>query len=1155
MVTASPASGFEPLTSQLLSTRLLDAVTRWFGTPGVAAIPPASPDGDQTAGLAALLGGWEALTEAGPARVVLFPDCAPGDLDGFFRLRLLQVLERRPPPPALSVVVLSTGISGRPLAGGFAERFRAAWPFAGCVFLTEDDDHAALTAMVGLPVWPLDEFAPAPEVIAPGADANQKIAVQMQLPLGRCGNTTLFENQIESLVGAGFLVIRVFADGVWRRGATLRSRLDAMIRENSVNAGGHVDVIAVPDGPPPRLETKDADAVWRDRLAATADCRIADEAILRAVRQAECVIANHIQCVGSAIALAPQARMLLALHEDRAVTLHHWAMLAGKGEAAAMKSAAAAARVQAQILGVPDVCCFISDSEMARLAPDCRRAVAVLPRVYTPVTPPVTMTAPARFDLLLVGSEHGLNIVSIRWFLDRVWRPFLQARSISVAIVGRAGIHATQPAYASPLLHFLGYVEDLEAIRSWCRLTVVPDTGGAGISSKLFTTLAVGHPLACTRVALRGLDPAVAEMPPAHNSADSLAADILEMLEVPERLLERQQLVRRAGAALRRVADYAQLVMAVPRRITPGIRKRQAQWDRIVGETTGSDAAPYRFALNGSFPMSGTAWDKQVLPDGWHEPERWGRWTDGGDASIHIDLAEATTEPLTLELDITPSAVGANLRISIDGTPFPLIDPVPGPNAWDIPRELSAGKTSLVVGLHVGETVCPARLGNSPDDRILGIGVGAVRLLTYRPTLCKMNMPMSLRAGAMPSRVLLTGWHAPEEWGCWTSKPTASLRLSVAEPMQAAIRLELHLALPPERPELTLSVNGMMLPAVSPVEGVNTWDLPMKATNGKTELLVLLTVSETFCAVRAGVSADDRELGIGVSSIRLIPFVSTFYEPGIPMQLGADAVRDEVLVSGWHAPEPWGVWTSQKNAVVRLMLRQPLFGPFRLEMDLTGAPVTNALTVSVNGRDLPMTIPTAGTNRWSLPPAATDDQQTLLLGLAVSETFCPAEISDSSDRRTMGVGVRQLVLHREAAAVCPIGPVIRVSSDAGDRGMLLEGWHNPEPWGCWTAGPDASILLRFDRPLQGVFALAFELTPPLVDLSVGLAVNDTVLDTVLAVDGPNEWVLPEDCTNGQTELTVHLLVARPARPIDVTGSNDERLLGVGVRSLQIRREA
>ncbi len=54
------------------------------------------------------------------------------------------------------------------------------------------------------------------------------------------------------------------------------------------------------------------------------------------------------------------------------------------------------------------------------------------------------------------------------------------------------------------------------------------------------------------------------------------------------------------------------------------------------------------------------------------------------------------------------------------------------------------------------------------------------------------------------------------------------------------------------------------------------------------------------------------------------------------------------------------------------------------------------------------------------------------------------------------------------------------------------------------------------------------------------------------VEGINEWILPQLCTDGHTDLTRHLLVPRPARPVDTKDSKDDRILGVGVRTVRLR---
>jgi hypothetical protein len=410
-------------------------------------------------------------------------------------------------------------------------------------------------------------------------------------------------------------------------------------------------------------------------------------------------------------------------------------------------------------------------------------------------------------------------------------------------------------------------------------------------------------------------------------------------------------------------------------------------------------------------------------------------------------------------------------------------------------------------------------------------------------------MPVS--ADAMPRQVLLAGWHGPEPWGCWSRRTTAALRLTLQQPVPDSIRLELDLLPQSANPPLTLSVNGAALPAVIPVNGRNTWDLPPRTTTGRTELQLLLSVPETFCAARAGTGADDRELGIGLRRITLIPFVPVYHEPGIVLRLARPDPLDEILRTGWHTPEDWGCWTSGRHAELRLAFREPLSGTLQLELNLSPGRSGATLALSVNGHALPPIVPRSGANTWNLPARLTNGQRDLLIALHVSETFSPADLHASGDRRTLGVGVRSLLLHRQEAP-CPIGSLVRISGDLGDNGMLRNGWHKPEAWGCWSSGPDGALRLWFDAPLRGPHAIEFDMMAPLLNGPVILSVNGESMAPLAVTDGPNEWLLPTRRTDGQTELDLHLLVALPVRPIDVRDSKDDRILGVGIRSLRIR---
>ncbi len=79
-------------------------------------------------------------------------------------------------PPAATRAVGGcpvAGPAGRNLAGGFADRFRTAWPFEQCVFVTDGIDPAAFSRQLGLPVSDAPD-AEAPEVLRTDARAGSE---------------------------------------------------------------------------------------------------------------------------------------------------------------------------------------------------------------------------------------------------------------------------------------------------------------------------------------------------------------------------------------------------------------------------------------------------------------------------------------------------------------------------------------------------------------------------------------------------------------------------------------------------------------------------------------------------------------------------------------------------------------------------------------------------------------------------------------------------------------------------------------------------------------------------------------------------------------------------------------------------------------------
>ena len=302
-----------------------------------------------------------------------------------------------------------------------------------------------------------------------------------------------------------------------------------------------------------------------------------------------------------------------------------------------------------------------------------------------------------------------------------------------------------------------------------------------------------------------------------------------------------------AGQAILVGPTYADVLRCLPR--ADGAMRR-AQWGRVVAAAP-ADPAPYLFDFAGAFSLAGTERDGSVLGGGWHEAEPWGRWTDGVEASLRVVFAAPVAELLRLELDLNPSPVGARLTLCIDGTKLPVVHPVPGLNVWAIPPALVMGKTGFTLKLLVDEAVCPAALGKSPDTRILGIGVSAVRLRSRQPTVCRLGAYFPINGDAAPREVLVEGWHAPEPWGCWSNGAAGSLRLWLDAPLTRPVQLELDLVATPAEAVLAVFVNGWTSPSASLRDGTGWWGCRCRRRIVRRRLMVPRTIGRWALACAA----------------------------------------------------------------------------------------------------------------------------------------------------------------------------------------------------------------------------------------------------------------------------------------------------------------
>lgn len=185
------------------------------------------------------------------------------------------------------------------------------------------------------------------------------------------------------------------------------------------------------------------------------------------------------------------------------------------------------------------------------------------------------------------------------------------------------------------------------------------------------------------------------------------------------------------------------------------------------------------------------------LTSGWSEVEQWGRWTNGGKASLHVFIrcpfysdiiatfvVQGYVSHKTPEQSITIIINGAKSArwVLVSGDPVEkiLYIPATAPNF---------GRTAAIVDLIflIDSPESPLALGLSDDPRLLGLGLRSVRFslassfsdeaIEYIKHKVEPDVDLEGGNGGVLTRD--GGWSYAEEWGRWTEAPTASFRVFI----------------------------------------------------------------------------------------------------------------------------------------------------------------------------------------------------------------------------------------------------------------------------------------------------------------------------------------------------------------------------------------
>jgi len=275
------------------------------------------------------------------------------------------------------------------------------------------------------------------------------------------------------------------------------------------------------------------------------------------------------------------------------------------------------------------------------------------------------------------------------------------------------------------------------------------------------------------------------------------------------------------------------------------------------------------------------------------------------------------------------------------------------------------------------------------------------------------------------------------------------------------------------------------------------------------------------------------------------------------------------LCPGWNNVEPWGVWSQQRKATVRV--RPPVSVPGGIRCDLhMSVPfpdrLSRTVTIEAASGSVQVDVPQSSHGEVlvtvPLPVVKASRSADITVSMAVSSLLCPKDFGGSDDR-VLGVALRALHLSplREETQETPTlqqGHEVRGGRDLAR--LLGGGWHDAEPTGVWSSSTVSWLHLRVASETRGDLGVAFGLAglavpDGLVTSRVAVFANGLKLgDVELARGGQTceiGFLLPESLYAASRGVEIAFLPERLRSPSE-DGGSDTRSLGVRLEHVALK---
>jgi hypothetical protein len=431
------------------------------------------------------------------------------------------------------------------------------------------------------------------------------------------------------------------------------------------------------------------------------------------------------------------------------------------------------------------------------------------------------------------------------------------------------------------------------------------------------------------------------------------------------------------------------------------------------------------------------------------------------------------------------------------------------------------------------------------------------------------------------SRIRWSGWHAFEQWGCWASDTTASLRFETTTQGEPLLLLAEIRALPRDGATFDVEVraNG---------ETVARWRIPgggfhlFHALIPARPTIQVDFVCDALTAVAEVSNPEDaRRVGLGLTQLALAPRSAVadagrYFEmhrpeqkrlrPGDRQALLRRPETRGILQGAWHALPAWGMCnTEPRKRIALTVLERP---GDELLVELRLRPVaTPAAPLSIRAHVAGTLLATfifdsadPATIALRIPPPLRAREQPMTIELE-AEARSPAALALGESSEPFGFGLLAIeatlpgfAQDRPRIALAP-GEAVQLV--AGDTPLPLgDDWHAPEARATWSFGRNARLPLRLATSSGATLELDVETYRPaagadfvhLVASASGHALGDWTLkpryrETI-------RIAVPPQCIGDSGVLDLDIAVEAATSPFVVGEGKDERSLGFRVSAVR-----